>query len=60
MADLESVGGRRFKSIFEIGMVPFASVVVALPLFGFLSCIGWSLLCDFKSSTATHCGVSDL
>jgi len=60
MADFGSVGGRRCRSIFEIGMVPFYSVVASLPLFGFLSCIGLSLLYDFKSSTATHCGVSRL
>ena len=35
-----------------------AVLTVMLPLFGFITCVAWSLLYDFKSSTATHCGVS--
>ena len=30
---------------------------VALPLFGFLFCVGWSLLYDFSAATSTHCKV---
>jgi len=60
MADVMSVGGRRYKSVFEIGMLPFGTFVASLPLFGFVTCIALSLLYDFESSTATHCGVSRL
>ena len=34
-------------------------LTVMLPLFGFIVCVAWSLIFDFKSSTATHCGVSN-
>ena len=58
MADCGNVGGRRSKSIFEIGIVPLGIVVCSLPLFGFVTCVILSLLYNFESSTATHCGVS--
>lgn len=35
-----------------------AVLTVMLPLLGFITCVTWSLIFDFKSSTATHCGVS--
>lgn len=43
------------------GRLPFRTVAVLtvmLPLLGFITCVAWSLKFDFKSSTATHCGVS--
>ena len=59
MAEVESdVVYRRSKSLFEIGIVPLGTVVVSLPLFGLVACVILSLLYDFESSTATHCGVS--
>jgi len=57
MADFGSSAGRS-KSIFEIGVVLLGTVVVSLPLIGFVTCVILSLLYDFESSTATHCGVS--
>ena len=32
---------------------------VCLPLFGFLFCVGWSVLYDFSSATFTHCHVAN-
>ena len=59
MADIGNVvGGRRSKSIFEIGFVPLGTALVSLPLFGHVACVILSLLYDFESSTATHCRVS--
>ena len=43
------------------GRILFRTVTiltVMLPLFGFIVCVAWSLIFDFKSSTATHCGLS--
>jgi len=53
---MEHVRGKR--SIFEIGIVLLGTVVISLPLFGLVACVILSLLYDFESSTATHCGVS--
>lgn len=33
-------------------------LTVMLPLTGFITCVAWSLIFHFKSSTATHCRVS--
>ena len=32
---------------------------VSLPLFGFLFCVGWSLLYNFSAATSTHCRVAN-
>lgn len=34
-----------------------AVLTVMLPFVGFVVCVAWSLIFDFKSATATHCGV---
>jgi len=62
MADCGSVvvSGRRYKFVLEIGTAPFGIFVISLPLFGFISCVVLSLVYNFESSTATHCGVSHL
>ncbi|XP_076319596.1 acyltransferase PGAP2-like isoform X2 [Tachypleus tridentatus] len=41
----------------KIAFRRFAIVTVSLPLYSFMFCVIWSLLYDFKSSTATHCHV---
>lgn len=44
------------------GRILFRTVTVLtvmLPLVGFVVCVAWSLIFDFKSATATHCGVSN-
>jgi len=58
MADCGRKDGRSTKSIFEIGVEPLGTVVISLPLFGFVICVILSLLYNFESSTATHCNVS--
>lgn len=42
-------GGCRFRTV--------AVLTVLLPLTGFVVCVAWSLIYDFKGATATHCGV---
>ncbi|XP_069129873.1 post-GPI attachment to proteins factor 2-like [Argopecten irradians] len=45
------------NAVFQIQFVYVAKTAVLLPLIGFLFCVTWSILYDFKSSTATHCKV---
>ncbi|XP_043244959.1 post-GPI attachment to proteins factor 2-like isoform X1 [Amphibalanus amphitrite] len=48
-------GGARLRLRFRHVLL----VAVALPLFGFLFCVGWSLLFHFESATSTHCKVAN-
>jgi len=44
-------GSLRFRTV--------AVLTVMLPLSGFVICVLWSLYYNFRSSTATHCGVQN-
>lgn len=49
----------RMKILFhKLQFRSVAVLTVLLPLSGFILCVGISVIYDFKSSTATHCGVS--
>jgi post-GPI attachment to proteins factor 2 len=45
------------KLIVPVGKFTFS--VVALPFFGFIFCVIWSLMYFFERSTATHCHVNN-
>ncbi|XP_021375792.1 post-GPI attachment to proteins factor 2-like [Mizuhopecten yessoensis] len=53
------MAGPTSNTIFQVPFVYVAKTAVLLPLFGFLFCVSWSILYDFKSSTATHCKVAN-
>ena len=44
-------------AVFNISGKTLACYILPLPSVGFLLCVILSLIYDFKSSTATHCGV---
>ncbi|KAH9497377.1 Post-GPI attachment to proteins factor 2 [Dermatophagoides farinae] len=46
----------------ELGIVSLqrlSLITSALPMFGFIFCIFWSLMFNFVDSTSTHCGVAE-
>ncbi|RUS89477.1 hypothetical protein EGW08_002774 [Elysia chlorotica] len=45
------------KSLVSIPFPTMAKIVCGLPLFATFFCVVWSLVYDFKTSTATHCKV---
>lgn len=47
------------KSLFTLSFPTMTKIVCSLPLFATFFCVVWSLIFDFKSSTATHCKVNN-
>lgn len=45
------------KALFRVHFSSLSSAVAGLPFFATLFCVTWSVLFNFKESTATHCRV---
>ncbi|KAH9424855.1 Post-GPI attachment to proteins factor 2 [Dermatophagoides pteronyssinus] len=57
-----SVASKQQQFQDELGIVSFQRLSIitsALPLFGFIFCVVWSLMFNFVDSTSTHCGVAE-
>ena len=49
----------KHDSFHIISLQKLALVTLALPVCGFIFCIGWSMAYNFADSTSTHCGVAN-
>lgn len=47
-------------SLIQISLQKFAIVTTCFPLGSFLFCVLWSIIFQFKETTATHCNVSNI
>lgn len=54
---LKDENGLVTRPPFMISFAKFSTITVALPLFAFIFCVGYSLLFFFEQSTSTHCHV---
>ena len=48
------------KVLYKLSFRALAVVTAALPLFGFVFCLFWSIFMQFQLTTATHCNVPNI
>ncbi|CAH1776586.1 unnamed protein product [Owenia fusiformis] len=54
---MSTSGGKSREIYFQMKAKTVATIVLSLPVFGFITCVWMSIKYNFEASTATHCGV---